>query len=96
MALYARLIGLEEPKISVHDFRGVMAEFKRGNITGAEAAAFLQLDAGEITEATTLRDRIGTGQGTLTAQEIEDVLFLGESGFPAYSTEAAIKTRFGV
>lgn len=74
MALYPRLMGIEEPRIPVHAFQAVAAEWARGNITGAQANAAIAkaserfpgdpdapLDAGEVTEAQTLVNTVPTG-----------------------------------
>lgn len=93
MALYPRLIGLEEPKISIHQFMAAIAEFKRGRVTGPQIATAFSLSAEEIVELTTLRARVTSD--ALTAEEIHDVCLLAEGGL-AYNTEATMKTRFGV
>lgn len=51
MGLYERLLKLEEPGIPVHQFMALFGEVERGKITNAEAAAILNLDAGEQAEA---------------------------------------------
>lgn len=93
MAFYRRLIGLDDPKIAIHQFMAAMAEFRRGRVTAAQIATAFNLDAAEQAEVTTLRARVTSD--ALTAAEIHDVGLLAESGL-AYTTEAAMKTRFGV
>lgn len=70
MALFERLLGIgTRPKINVHYFRSVLAEWARGNMTGAQANACIAamsgerpngvpLDAGEIAEAQALVDTV--------------------------------------
>jgi hypothetical protein len=96
MGLYERLLRIEEPRISVHQLRAVAAEWKRARLTNAQARTILSLTAAEATELQTLVNRIGTTGSSLTAQEIEDVLFLAERRIAPYDTVAAVKTRFGV
>lgn len=96
MGLYERLLGIEDPRLPVHRLRAVAAEWKRTRLTSAQARAILDLTVAEATELQTLVNRIGTTGTTLTAQEIEDVLFLAERRIPPYDTVVAVKTRFGV
>jgi hypothetical protein len=96
MALYERFMGLEFPRIPVHQFRGVAAEWKRGEITSAQARTALGLSVAEAVEAQTLVDRVDAAVDPLTTQEIEDVLFLAEQRIAPYDTVAAVKARFGV
>lgn len=77
MALYARLIGTESPRINGHAFMGAMAEWERGNLTGAQIATMFELSAGEQTEAQTLfnqiiypRDGFSIGSGPITLTNV--------------------------
>jgi hypothetical protein len=58
MGLYDRLLGLESPRIPMHDFIGAMGELERGKITTQQAIDLFTLSAGEQTEATTLLAKI--------------------------------------
>lgn len=107
MSLYDRLLGNDGfVKIPVHGFQAVLCEFARGQATGQQAqtaiaamSSGVPLDAGEVTEATTLLATITAATGTMNkinrALEINDVLMLGELG-GGYTTVQAIKTRLGV
>lgn len=111
MALYDRLLGIDatNPKIPVHAFQALTAEWARGNMTGAQAQAGIAqvsgaaLTAGEITEAQTLVNTVPLGSTTaiqaaraLRLLEIDEVLLIVDSKIPPYTTSAAIKTRLGV
>lgn len=113
MALYERLLGrVDNPqpdtrvefKIGLHGFNGVIAEFSRGRLTGAQAQAAITLlsgaplDAGEVTEIQALLATItGTATAKLArAKEIDDVLILGEHGVVQYDSPTKVKTRLGV
>jgi hypothetical protein len=93
VALYDRLVGTELPKLPVHQFFALAREVKRTRVTKANAANNFGLSASEKTEAGVLIDRITAG--TLTENEVEDVLMLAEIGV-LYTTPAAVKTRLGV
>ena len=58
MSLYTRLLGIDQPRIPVHVFMALLGEVERGLVTGAAAAAALNLSAGEITEANALIAKI--------------------------------------
>lgn len=103
MALYERLMGLEDPKIPVHQFMSAMQEFMLGNMTGAQAASALDLDVGEQAQALALRDRLLTESSAnsnlarrIKGLELEQVLALAEDLVPPYDTVAAVTARLGV
>jgi hypothetical protein len=104
MALYERLIGLDgHSKIPIHQFMSVMQEYALGNMTGIQARDAFTLDATDITEATTLLNRLLLESSTnggiarrVKALELENVLILAENQIPPYDTVAAVKTRLGV
>ena len=58
MSLYRRLIGLDEPKIPVHQFMAALAEFKRGKFTGPQVLSMFQLSPAEQTELAALRTEL--------------------------------------
>lgn len=79
MALADRLCGVAgSNKIPIHSFQAIIAEWARGNITGAQAQAALEqssgapLTAGEVTEATNLVSSITSIPVTGSAAQIAD------------------------
>ena len=101
-------LGGEDPtqaKLPVHQFIGVMNEFARGQITGADAQLAVSqlsgapLDAAAIAEAQAL---VATITGSATAKLarvvlINDVLLLAEDGrVDLYTTPARVRTRLGL
>lgn len=96
MGLYERILGTEQPRVRVHQLRGCIAEFKRGNMTALQARTGLGLDDAAAADVTALLARVGTGGGQLSSQEVEDVLFLLERAIAPYDSVAAVKTRFGI
>lgn len=113
MGLYDRLLGIDgaNPKIPVHQFQSIAAEWARGNMTGVQANAAIAdpkcsgapLTAAEQTEAQTLVNTVPVGTTTalkadraLRLLEIEQVLNLVDLRLPPYDTVAAVKTRLGV
>jgi hypothetical protein len=111
MALYLRLLGTDpvNPKIPIHQFQALAAEWARGRITGAQANAGITqvsgapLTAAEQTEAQALVNTVPVGTTTAIqaarAQrmlEIDQVFLLVDSRIAPYDNEAAIKARLGV
>ena len=96
MGLYERLMEIETPKISVHNFMAVLAERKRGFITTNQVITNLALSTAEQTELQRLVARVLDLVTPLTAIEIHDVLIMSEHGGVPYTTVEAVKTRFGV
>lgn len=109
MALIERLMGLEEPKIPIHQFQSLCAEWARGNITGAQAQAAITaltgtpLDGAAQTEAAALVATVPTGVTTdnkadraLRLQIIDQVLLIADSRIPPYDTAAAVRARLGI
>lgn len=109
MGLYERILRLEEPKLPVHAFQAVAAEWARGQITGAQANTILEaltgapLDATAQAEATALVNTVPTGatatnkaDRALRLHEIDQILLLADAQAPGYDTVAALKTRLGV
>jgi hypothetical protein len=103
MALYARLMGIEAPKIPVHGFFAALQEVALGAMTPAQIVAAYALSAPEQAEAIALRDRIlqesSANAGIARwrkAVEFENVLVLGEKLIAPYDTDAAVKARLGV
>jgi hypothetical protein len=109
MGLYERILRLEEPKLPVHAFQSVAAEWARGNLTGAQANTIIgaltgvPLDATAVAEATALVATVPTGSTAtnkadraLRLNEIDQVLLLADAKAPGYDTVAALKARLGV
>jgi len=92
MAVLARLAGSEEPKIAVHTFMALLAEYKRGHITGAQAIQYLELSPAEVTQVQALIAQIDAG--AINRADIHDVLLLLETG--AYTESIAQNRLMGV
>lgn len=97
------------PKIPIHQFQSIAAEWARGNMTGTQANTAIQivsgigLDATEQTEAQDLVTTVPTGitvdnkaDRALRLQEIDHVLLIADTGLPPLNTPAAVRTRLGV
>jgi len=92
--------------IPIHLLRALLGERNRGQITALQASTALEayatakgytdgpgLPAGVTTQLNGLLTALGNA--TVTAQEILDVLALNEAGL-IYTTDAAVRTRFGL
>jgi hypothetical protein len=111
-SLYERLMGQHQsrPKIPVHQFQSLAAEWARGSITGAQAntaVAVLSegvgLDATEQVEAQDLVSTVPTGNTAgdkadraLRIQVIDQVLLLADTSVAPYDTPQAVRDRLGV
>jgi len=95
MALYERLLRLEEPRIPVHAFMAALAERKRGRVTAQQIVTVFNLDAAAITDASALNARFDDVVNPLTGVEVHDVLLLADAGL-AYTTVTTLKNRLGV
>lgn len=95
MALYERILRLEDPKIPVHAFMAALAEVKRGQATRAQLINLFNLDSAAQADLNALADRFNDAINPLTGTELHDVLLLAESGL-AYKTVNALKNRLGV
>ena len=49
MGLYERLMGVEDPRIPVHQFQAAAAEWARGSITGAQANTLIAATGAPLT-----------------------------------------------
>lgn len=98
MALIERLMGLEEPGISVHALGAAMGEKKRGRLSNAQIQAMFALDNAGRSELAALRDRVNSD--LLTAEEVEHVLTLAEQrarlAAAPYTTAADVRVRLGL
>lgn len=108
MALYQRLLGVE-PKIPLHQFQAIVAQWAKGGMTLAQARAGITFLTGvaltpaEEAEVQTLVNTVPTGATTanqaaraLRMAEIDQVLLLADAKVPPFDTEAGIKARLGV
>jgi hypothetical protein len=103
MALVERLMGLEEPKIPVHDFFAAQGEVIAGRLTLAQVKTFLEMDAASQAEYDTLAATAPTG-ATATAiankaifiEKIHGVFILAEKQYPGYSTPAEVRAKLGI
>lgn len=103
MALIERLMGVEEPKIPVHDFFAAQSEVIAGRLTLAQIKNYLNLDAAAQAEYDALAATAPTGStATATAnkaifiEKIHAVFILAEQGYPGYSTPAEVRTKLGI
>lgn len=103
MALYERLMHIEEPRLGVHTFFAAMQEYALGRMTGQQVIDYFDLSALEQVEATTLLNKILAESATnggiarrVKALEYENVLILAENLVPPYDNPTAVKTRLGV
>lgn len=103
MALVERLMGLEEPKIPVHDFFAAQNEIIAGRLTIAQVKTALGMDAAAQAEYDTLAATAPTGT-TATAlankalfiSGIHAVFILAEGGYTGYNTASAVRTKLGI
>lgn len=103
MALVERLMGLEEPKIPVHDFFAAAGEIVDGFLTAAQVKTALGLDAAASTEFDALAATAPTGS-TATAlankalwvERMHRVFILAEAGYSPYDTPAEVRNRLGI
>lgn len=95
MALYARLIGTEEPKIGVHQFMAAISELIRGEATRAEIISMFGLRLEDETDLDLLINKgaaLNAGDRFEFARVIHDTLLLAEEGLK-YTTEADFRAR---
>lgn len=104
MALVERLMGLETPKIKVHQFFAAQNEVANGNRTVAQVKSFLQMDAAASAEYDALIALAPTGNTTANQlarlRYINDMhavfLLAEERNIPNYSTPAEVRARLGI
>lgn len=94
MALIERLMGLEQPRIPVHQFYSMLAERKRGRVTNAQVIAAFALGAADQTELLALWALVNAN--TVPAADVDDVLLLAEQRIAPYDTAAAVRARLGL
>lgn len=103
MALVERLMGIEEPKIPVHDFFAAQSEIIAGRLTLAQVKSYLQMDAAAQAEYDAIAATAPTGN-TATAiankaifiEKIHAIFILAEELYPGYSTPAEVRTKLGI
>lgn len=98
MALVERLMGLEEPKIPVHEFFAAASEVERGALTAVQVQTFLNMDAAAIAEWTALAALVaGPAASRLSViQRFHAVFLLAENLYPQYSTPAEVRSKLGI
>jgi len=103
MALVERLMGLEEPKIPVHDFFAASNEIIMGRLTAAEVKAFLNLDQAAQDEFDAIASTAPVGatatalaNKSLWVSSIHGIFVLAENGYPQYSTPAEVRSKLGI
>ena len=86
-------IELPERKIPVHAFTGLLSEFERGYVTGAQIKAALNLADDEVTAAIAIKDLISQANNkTAMLRIFKDCIYLAEGGY-AYTTQEELVTR---
>lgn len=91
MTLLDRLIGIEDPKLPVHQFMSALAEYKRGAVTGVQVVSAFGLDAAETTSLQDFLDNLDAN--SIDRAMIHDVLILAEGG---QYTKSQVQSRLGV
>lgn len=85
-----------ETKLSPHVVSAAMYEYREGNFTRQQVVNALELNASEEADMVLLYQRLTQGGGNaLGIDEFQYVIYIGESGL-AYTTDAAITSRFGI
>lgn len=99
MALFARLVGTEEPKLGVHQFMAALSELARGRMIRADIVTAFGLSASEDAELGAIIEKVGRvitpSDRLFSIHELEQVLILAEAGL-RYTTDASAKTRLGL
>ena len=90
-------------KLPVHQFQAIAAEWRRGSMTGAQAATALGLNANEQAEAQAIVNTVPTGTTTANRldrlekqQAIDQVLLIAEMRIAPLDTPQAVRTRLGI
>lgn len=95
MPFYERLIGIEEPKIAVHQYVAAVHESQRGKLSKQTIADLFLLDADEKVESDRLADRFVAVVSPITGEETQEILLLAEARL-MYNTVESLKARLGV
>jgi hypothetical protein len=103
VALVERLMGLEEPKIPVHDFFAAVQEIISGRLTAAQVKTALGLNSAGQTEFDTLAATAPSGTSAtalankaLWIHSMHSVFILAEGQYAGYSTPAQVRTKLGI
>ena len=103
MALVERLMGVEAPKIPVHDFFAAAQEIISGRLTAAQVKTALGLDVAASTEFDQLAATapVGTNatalaQKALWVESMHSVFILAEGEYAGYATPAQVRTKLGI
>lgn len=103
MALVERLMGLENPKIPVHDFFAANQEIVNGNLTAAAIKTYLNMDAAAQAEYDALIAKYPTGTTAVAyfnkstfISRIHSVFILAEQRYPGYDTPALVRAKLGL
>jgi hypothetical protein len=111
MGLYERILGVDatNPKIPVHAFQALAAQWAKGKITSQQAQAGVTkisgapLTAGEVTEVNALVASVPTGTSSaqqaaraLRMAEIDQILLLADAQIAPYDTPAGIRAGLGL
>lgn len=104
MALVERLMGLEAPKVPVHDFFGANHQRIDGVLTRQNVIDLFAMDAASVAEYDALAAMAPTGTTALaTAQKamfltrVHSILLLAESRqYAGYDTPAAVRSKLGL
>lgn len=103
MPLVERLMGLEEPKITVHAFFAAQSEVADGIRTVAQIKSALQMDVSTAAEYDALIALAPSGSTTAAQlarlryiNSMHSVFILAEGRYPLYSTPTEVRTRLGL
>jgi hypothetical protein len=98
MSLVERLMGLEDPKISVHEFAASCFEIVFGPRTVQQTKTYYKMDAAAQAEFDSLMSTVkGTDMKRFrTIFMFEQVFILAEHGAPLYSTPSKIRIRLNI
>jgi hypothetical protein len=103
MALIERLMGLEDPKILVHEFFASQSEVALGFRTVQQVKTYFGMDAASQAEYDALIALAPTGSTTAARLNRNDyinsmhaVFILAETGATFYTTPALVRSRLGI
>jgi hypothetical protein len=103
MALVERLMGLEQPKIPVHDFFAAGHELVMGRLTVAQIKTALGMDAAAQAEFDSLvalapsgTSALATAQKAQYVESLHSVFILAEGGYAGYNTAAGVRSKLGL
>ena len=96
-------MGLESPKIPVHDFFAAAQEIIAGRLTAAQVKTALNLDTAASTEFDALAATAPTGTSAtalankaLWVHSMHSVFVLAEGGYSGYNTAANVRSKLGI